>query len=176
MSRSFNNIKDLAKFIETQEGQGAFLAQNEKVLLKNLHEAGKLLEKLLQEQINAYYDSYDPKVYNRTYAFEQSLRLSNPFKTGVNEWSIEVYFDEDLAFHTSSTYQQAYVPTLIDEGWDIRSQTGKDIPRFTHYEGFNYVDKAVSQFNKMNKFGFKVKVMRNGKDMTGFTYSYGKAR
>lgn len=168
-NKSFKNINDLAKFIDSQEGQGVFLGQNEKLLLKNLHQAGQLLERLLQDEIDTYYDSYDPVQYKRTYDFKNSLRLSSPIKSGINEWSIEIYFDEQLADHDG-----AYVPTLIDEGWDIRNKTGKDIPRFTHYEGFNYVNKAVEKFNVQNKFGFQVKVIRDGQDTTGFTYSYGK--
>lgn len=169
MVKPFKNINDLAKFIDSQEGQGVFLGQNEKILLKNLHEAGQLLERLLQDEIDAYYKSYDPVQYVRTYDFQNSLRLSNPIKSGMNEWSIEVYFDGQLADHDG-----AYVPTLIDEGWDNRSKTGKDIPRFTHYEGYNYIKRAVDKFNSINKFGLQVRVMRNGKDTTGFTYSYGK--
>lgn len=169
MVKTFKTIKDLEKFINTKEGQGIFFAQNEKVLLNKLHEAGIELEKLIQDEIDMYYSSYDPVQYNRTYKFKNSLRMSNPIKTGVNEWTIEIYFDKDLADHDG-----AYVPTLIDEGWDYRNRTNKDIYRFTHYEGYNFIEKAVEKFNSQNKYGFKVKVLKDGEDITGFSYSYGR--
>lgn len=169
MVKTFKTIKDLEKFIKTQEGQNIFFAQNEKILLQKLHNAGIQLERLIQDEIDKYYDSYDPVQYERTYRFKSSLRMSNPIKTGTNEWSIEIYFDKDLADH-----EGAYVPTLINEGWDYRNKTDKDIYRFTHYEGYNFINKAVERFNKMNKYGFQVKVIKNGEDITGFTYSYGK--
>jgi hypothetical protein len=49
----------------------------------------------------------------------------------------------------------------------------KPINRFTRFEGTNYIAHAVETFNRVNPYGLKVKMLLNGREISGY-YSYGR--
>lgn len=145
-------MKDLAKFLNSPQGTAQVVGhQNIKHALK---EAADLLYKLLHKQLQSYYNSYEPKVYQRTYGLLNSLRIS-PITHSGNQFSISVYFDKGSATHPSIFGgEEGFTPILLNEGWEWNNNIG--IHRLSYYEGFHFVEHAIAEFNKVNKWGFKI--------------------
>lgn len=162
---TFNNIGDLERWINSSKGQNSLL--NETQIKKALRESARLLEKYMKEELDRYFDSYSPTVYERTGDTLKSFRVSDPKKVGLNDWSIEIYFDDGLANHKSyigSDQPDGYTPWLLEVGWNIEDKVGYSRSMFTKHPGTGYIRKAVAKFNANNPHGFKVNVNFNGKE------------
>lgn len=110
---------------------------------KLLEQEANRLYALISAEIGAYYLSYEPKVYQWTGSLQKSVRI----RTSGDRF--EIYFEPSLAYHPSimpTKYPKAFVPTLIDYGWDW----GKTphINHFTYYEGYHFIEKAVEKFKE----------------------------
>ncbi|KAA9007390.1 hypothetical protein F4V43_02565 [Paenibacillus spiritus] len=151
--KSFNSLSELQKYIGTSQGQQTVMGDKE--VRRSLNEAAQLLEKLLYEQLQAYYDSYTPTVYERTYGLLNSLRISPITQVG-NELQINVYFDRSMATHPSIfDGEDGYVAKLLNDGWQWRKNPA-NIYRLSRYEGFHFIEKAIDEFNSRNRWGFKI--------------------
>lgn len=173
---TFNSIKDLEKWINSQQGQSSIM--NETDIKRILREAGKELEKYLKDELNSYLDSYEPSVYDRTGNTLKSFRVSDPKKISINEWSIEIYFDDGLANHPSvfgGDQPDGYTPWLLHTGWRTKLDSTLDKENFTRFKGTNYITKAVERFNRSNKHGLKVQVYYNNQDVTDENWNYGRS-
>jgi hypothetical protein len=160
---TFNSIKDLEKWIKTNHGQKSTLDENQ--IRKVLSEAGQELQRLMIVELDAYYQSYEPTVYKRTGNTVDSIRVGNPKKISINEWSLAITFDEGLANHPSyisADQPDGYTPWLLEVGWNIEDKVQPSRPMFTKHSGTHYITKAVNKFNQSNKHGLKVSVEHNG--------------
>jgi hypothetical protein len=133
---------------------------------KFLKQEGERLKKYIEEEIAIYKTSYTPKIYIRTGNWENSMELGNPYQDG-NNMIIEIRFNPVLANHPSVIHpedesQQGYVPWLMEVGWHWH-KPHKVIPRFTDFEGTQYIKKAVERYNANNPYGFKIKVYHDNK-------------
>lgn len=170
----FNNLDDLGKHIN---GKGQSSILDDSSVKKILIEAGRTLERYLKEELNSYFNSYEPVEYQRTGYTMESFRVSEPRKVNETEWSIEIYFFDGLANHPSyigDNQPDGYTPWLLHSGWRTKLDSSLNIENFTRFKGTNYITKAVDRFNKSNKYGMKVQVYKGGQDVTGRNYSYGK--
>lgn len=145
------SMGDLAKLISSQQG-AALVATNQQVK-RNLEEAANLLKSLLQQKLQDYYDSYEPLVYERTYALLNSLRVDAVQQKGAL-LSIKVYFDDSATHPSLFGGEAGFTPTLINEGWSWSN--GMNIYHLSHYEGFHFVERALEAFDEQNRWGFKV--------------------
>ena len=121
------------------------LKDAEKILTS---EARKLAD-AIQGRIDAYYASYEPKVYDRTYNFQNNTLRISPVKTEGGKPTIHVYFDPDASTYNSIIPggDSGFVPLLIDGGWAVGKDVWfKDIYRFGHYQGFNIKDAALAEY------------------------------
>lgn len=169
----FSNLDEMAKWIQTQHGQNSILDENH--IVQVLTEAGLELEGLLKEELENYFQSYEPTVYKRTGNTLASIQVGKPRKLTINEWELEIDFDEGLANHPSVFGQEdGYTPWLLNSGWKTKLDSSLDINHFTRFVGTNFITKAVNTFNQNNKYGLIVEVFHNGEDVTGRIYSYGK--
>lgn len=162
---TFNSINDFKKWVDSKQGQQSLLNTDnvKQVLMKE----ARRLEKYLKEELQSYYSSYSPTVYQRTGNTVDSLRVTPPRRLNNSEWSIGIEFDPSLANHYSyigEDQPDGYTPWLLEVGWDIRDKIGYDAPMFTHHKGTKYITKAVERFNKDNPYGLKISVTMNGKD------------
>jgi hypothetical protein len=161
---NFNSIKDLERWINSQHGQNSTL--DEKHIRQVLKEAGNELQKLMIEELKIYFHSYEPTVYERTGATIDSIVIGSPKKISINEWSLEITFDEGKAFHRSyisGDQPDGYTPWLLEVGWNIEDKVQPSRPMFTNHPGTHYIAKAVNRFNSSNEHGLKVTVEHNGK-------------
>jgi hypothetical protein len=163
----FNSIRDLEKFINSSKGQSSAL--DEKHIRTVLTEAGKELERLMIEELNIYFNVVYPessvKVYQRTGNTIKSIQVGKPKKININEWMLEITFDEALANHKSyisADQPDGYTPWLLEVGWNIEDKVQPSRPMFTKHPGTHYITKAVNRFNANNKHGLIVTVEHNG--------------
>ncbi|QJI52493.1 hypothetical protein [Psychrobacillus phage Perkons] len=171
--KEFNSINDLKKYIDSQEGQSAIL--DEKQMVAILKEAGKQLESYMKYELGVFFSSYTPSVYDRTGDTMKSIKVGNPRKVNINEWTLDITFDKGLANHPSVMGQDdGYTPYLLHAGWKTKLDNVYGIENFTRHKGSNYITKAVKRFNTNNKYGLKVQVFYNEKDITNETYNYGR--
>lgn len=149
---NFNSLSDLAKYIGSPAGQQKVFGQKD--VQQALREASKLLKDIMYEELQAYYASYTPTVYERTYELLNSLRISPLTKVG-NEMYIEVYFDREAATHPSIFGgDDAYVAKLLNDGWAWKNNPG--IHHLSYYEGFHFVERSLERFSTENRWGFRI--------------------
>ena len=81
--------------------------------------------------------------------------------------SIDIDFDQESIMHESilnewypGEYEDQYqgdVYKLIRYGWRVRKNVWfKNIPDFGYFDGFDFVDMAVKEFNSNNPYKIKV--------------------
>lgn len=149
--------------------------KNGKTVKETLEEAVDYLYDCMDNQILAYYASYTPKIYERTFDFLDSLYAENFFEARVRGTRIElsVSFRDSMAYHRNLfNDHDSFVPLLINFGWHskkLEAMIGK-IPRLTYYEGFHMVERAIKQFNTQNPFGIHISpddvvAIYNGKEV-----------
>lgn len=122
--------------------------KNNQTLGQYMNNEGKKLYKCIKEEINAYYQSYSPKVYKRTRRFLQALEMSSVTVTPNHKGlQIEIYFAPELAYHPSvfPNGSPGYVPLLIRHGWQWQNDD-LNIYRFTYFEGYDYIEKGIARY------------------------------
>jgi hypothetical protein len=158
---TFNSISDLHNWFNSSHGQNSVIVESQ--IKQVLSDAGRELEHLMIEELNNYFDSYEPKVYKRTGNTIASIRVGEPRKISINQWSLDITFDESLANHPSVFGQeQGYTPWLLEVGWNIENKVVYSRPMFTKHPGTHYIQKAVERFNANNPHGLFVTVEHNG--------------
>lgn len=113
------------------------------------------LKNCIQNQIDNYYSSYFPTTYERTNKFRNSLMVEDfiDFNAINNRIEIKLYFNPDLAWHESYFSDDGgYVPKLINDGWSWDEIISPN-DHFSNYEGFHFIEKGISDYNKSNKYG-----------------------
>lgn len=151
----------MADSIKTQLARivsGRTKTKNGSTIRQNLEKAVDYLYDCVDNYIQEYYLSYSPKRYLRTYDFQDSLYAEDFIHARANGDRIElsVSFRPSMAFHKNIFGDhESYVPLLINSGWyskKLEDRIGY-VPRFTRYEGYHFVEKAVKMFNKTNPYG-----------------------
>lgn len=121
---------------------------------KLLEQEANRLYDLIFLEMTRYYQSYTPKMYNRTMQFYESLRIR------VSGNSFEIYFDPRLAMKKSlfpakgGGNKQVFVPTLLDAGWFY---SGKSY-HFTYYEGYHFIENAVKEFKRTTPLPIQINI------------------
>ncbi len=147
------SLNDLSKHLGTSSGMNMLLNQSNIKLA--LEQAGELLKDCIQIYIDEFYQSYEPHIYTRTYDFQNSLRISPVSSNGIVH-TIGVYFDQDMATHPSLWGgEDGYLPFLLNDGWKWKNDT-TNIYRFSHYDGFHFIEQGIERFNSLNKWKFKI--------------------
>jgi hypothetical protein len=141
---------------------GAALIPDTKLEYLLLQETRRL-KALLAKYIRAYYAHRDPQVYERS---DKSLDETLVVKYSRQEKAAYIYFgkthfDEPWGESVVKGAFQSYgfKPILIDSGWHVNpSARHANVPYFGHYEGYHFIQKAIDEFNKTNKYGLYVYV------------------
>lgn len=122
-------------------------------------EADRFL-KILQEEIDAWYFSYTPTIYNRTYNMRDSISVDDVVRVypSKNQLVIDIVYSDD-AFHKSLCSDNVINSIeLMNEGYKVKSGWHKDIENFGYREGGNFIEKAIARFNKNNPLGIDIKI------------------
>lgn len=128
----------------------------------------------IQYHIDAYYLSYQPKIYERTDGYRHSLYAEDIADIRIvgDTLRIGVGFNLQRAMHPnlSSVYwndydlpimgqHETFVPLMMEMGWyapKLASMLGKHVYRLTYFEGVGAVEEGIKDFNRTNKYGIKI--------------------
>lgn len=123
------------------------------------YEAKRFL-KILQEEIDEWYRSYSPVVYQRTYAMRDSLYAEDFVDIDSSGTQLTVKLKQtDEAMHKSLWGGgEVNALLLMNEGYQVKSGWHKDIPYFGYHEGGHFLEKAVERFKQDNYFDIEIHI------------------
>jgi hypothetical protein len=156
---SFSNQKDLEKYLRSQMKKGGTSGFVDQAKMRNIlnSEAIRFFNILYNEMQKVY--DYTP-VYpeHRSGQFGESLRMGTVEING-NNLSIPIWFDETTSTHDSimKSGEPGYVPILLNYGHRWKSNSGHAY-RFSFFEGYSFVENAITEFNKNNKYGLIIEI------------------
>lgn len=118
----------------------------------------KRLYNLIQKEIDNYYNSYSPVIYDRTGNYRKSLYAEDiaSIKVVGNSLEIGVGFNQSLVIHRNLfDNHYSFVPLLMERGWTAKRLEDRYgvIERFTRFDGIKAVERAIEEFNRTNKYG-----------------------
>ena len=121
------------------------------------YEAKRFL-KILQEEIDDWYMSYSPVVYQRTYAMRDSIYAEDIVDIDTSGMQLTIKIKQtDAAMHKSLWGDgEVNALLLMNEGYQVKSGWHKDIPYFGYREGGHFLEKAVERFEQENYFNIKI--------------------
>lgn len=129
------------------------------------HEARRLYV-CIQRRIDDYYDSYEPKIYRRTYRFQGAIYaedLVNAYVEG-NKIKLSIRFHPSLAYHNTFTPNgNGYVPILLNYGFNnvkLQKYLGakEPIEHLTHLKPQLFIENGILDWNRQNKLGITIDV------------------
>lgn len=126
------------------------------------------LRNCIQARLDAYMNSYQPKIYSRTGALQNSLKVDDILNLKVTgkTMSLDIYFD-DSGYHRSGdgiqgwdgngeTVNTAY---LLNYGYEVEKDVWfKDIPNFGYRSAGHFIEDGIADFEMSNPYGIKIKV------------------
>ena len=126
------------------------------------------LRNCIQARLDAYMNSYQPKIYSRTGALQNSLKVDDILNLKVTgkTMSLDIYFD-DSGYHRSGdgiqgwdgngeTVNTAY---LLNYGYNVEKDVWfKDIPNFGYRSAGHFIEDGIADFEASNPYGIKIKV------------------
>lgn len=158
--------------------------KNGKTVKETLEEAVDYLYECMDNQLLAFYASYTPRKYQRTFDLLDSLYAENFFEARVVGTRIElaVSFRDSMAYHRNLfDDHNSFVPLLVNFGWHsigLEAMIGK-VPHLTYYDGFHMVERAIIQFNQQNPFGIRISpddviAIYNGREVSNDMWLHNK--
>src|SRR5574344_500159 len=136
---------------------GKLKKKNGKTVTQNMQYEAKRLMNCIQEEIDNYYNSYSPTIYNRSFRFQESLYAEDFINIDVKDNMVYIYlrFQSNLAYHDSFSGEDVFVPLLINDGWCWDGYTGSE-DRFKRYDGYHFLEKGIEKWNQSNSMRLKV--------------------
>lgn len=133
---------------------------NGKTLEQQMKYEAKRFLKILQEEIDDWYDSYSPVVYQRTYTMRNSIDVEDYVDIDFSDMQITVNIKQTSAAMHKSLWGNGSVNalTLMNEGYHVKSGWFKDIPYFGYREGGHFIEKAIKRFEQDNYFNIKIQI------------------
>lgn len=130
----------------------------------------------IQEKIEEYYDSYEPKIYKRTYRFMGALYAEDLVDIRVVGTQIQLFlrFHPALAYHDTWTSNgNGYVPILLNYGFEnkeLEKYLGKPIEHVTYLKPQLFIENGIMDWNRTNKLGLTIDVtaIYNGRQFSLF--------
>lgn len=136
--------------------------KNGKTLEQMLMEAVDYLYICIQSEIDSMYEEYIPKVYERRSYFD-SLRSSLYVEDFIdarikgNTIELSLKFSSNVWAWNFNHTHKSNVAVLMNEGWQWDNWIENDVWRFTHYEGYHFIQNGIAKFNKHNHWGVKIR-------------------
>lgn len=126
------------------------------------------LRNCIQARLDAYMNSYQPKIYSRTGALQNSLKVDDILNLKVTgkTMSLDIYFD-DSGYHRSGDGVQGWdgngetvnTAYLLNYGYEVEKDVWfKDIPNFGYRSAGHFIEDGIADFEASNPYGIKIKV------------------
>lgn len=150
-----NPIKSNSYFFETE-------AEARLVLLRE----AKVLRDVARKAWRRYLNSYTPKKYVRTGRSFDSIQIGEIRRIGANEWGIDVYFKNDLAYHDSvlgKNQPKGHSIYLLSAGWKSEKLERKiGVKRnFTRHEPTGYLHEVSKLYKAKKHKGISLEIQWN---------------
>lgn len=158
------------------KSKGAYF-QTDAEAIRVLTAEGKKLERIARKVWQQYMASYSPKEYRRTGKSLRAIKLKGIKNHGGGMYSIELTWENSLAYHDSWLYTEGYTSTnkkghsimLIGTGWHSKKLEAiyrKKIYRHTYWSwdggGGNYLNAVVNQYKATSDKRVQVEVQWSG--------------
>jgi len=134
--------------------------------IKALEAEGRKLKYIAIKVWRRYLASYKPVFYVRTRKSQKSIKLGKVKKVGLNEYGIEVTYDNGLVYHDSvigKEQPQGHAIMLISTGWTVKKGCHKNIKHFGYRDGFNYLGKVQEEYDKVKDARINLEIQWIGK-------------
>lgn len=142
--------------------------KNGKTYSQVMVEEATRLRDCIQARLDEYMNSYQPKIYKRTGALQNSLKVDDILNLKVTgkTMSLDIYFDSS-GYHQSGdgiqgwdgngeTVNTAY---LLNYGYEVKEDVWfKDIPYFGYRPAGHFIEDGIADFEMNNPYGIKIKV------------------
>ena len=146
---------------------------NGRTLAENLYSEANRLRDCIQNRLDIYMNTHQPKMYDRTGNLENSLKVDDflSIKVVGNSLEIDIFFD-DGAIHKSGdgikgwsgNGDEVNVAYLLNYGYRVEKDVWfKNIPYFGFRPAANFVEDGIDDFNATNTLGINITKKFNGK-------------
>ena len=145
---------------------------NGRTLAENLYIEANRLRDCIQNRLDIYMATHQPKMYDRTGNLENSLKVDDFLSIRVvgNSLEIDIFFD-DGAIHKSGdgikgwsgNGDEVNVAYLLNYGYRVEKDVWfKNIPYFGFRPAANFVEDGINDFNATNTLGINIIKKFNG--------------
>ena len=145
---------------------------NGRTLAENLYSEANRLRDCIQNRLDIYMATHQPKMYDRTGNLENSLKVDDflSIKVVGNSLEIDIFFD-DGAIHKSGdgikgwsgNGDEVNVAYLLNYGYRVEKDVWfKNIPYFGFRPAANFVEDGIDDFNATNTLGINITKKFNG--------------
>ena len=130
---------------------------------KELKRHARFLANCIMYRLDQVYDSYTPKIYNRTYDLYNSVYVDDKVFAEVSSTgaslSIKVCFD-DGAWHQGLDGKKVNTAVLLNEGWQTHGAFA-NVPYFGFREPTHFIELAVEDYKRGVPKPFDVKINKD---------------
>ena len=146
---------------------------NGRTLAENLYSEANRLRDCIQNRLDIYMNTHQPKMYKRTGGLEGSLTVDDILSIRVvgNTLEIDIFFDEGSIHKSgdgikgwSGNGDEVNVAYLLNYGYRVEKDVWfKNIPYFGFRPAANFVEDGIDDFNATNTLGINITKKFNGK-------------
>ena len=137
---------------------------NGKTVEQTLMEAVDYLYICIQNEIDAMYESYTPRFYERrpwNKGLRTALKAEDFLDARIKNDRIEVSLKFSANVWTLNFDGTHESPTniLMNYGWKaprLENYIGHEVYRLTYFEGWHFIENGIATFNRNNKWGVKI--------------------
>lgn len=118
---------------------------------------------ILQKYIDKFYLDYDPVVYERTYGLYNSIYPEDIADVEINDSQIIIKIKRDEGSFGQSMFNDSNVDLmwLLNDGYKVKKNVWfSNIEYFGYRDGFHFIEKAVNEFKRTNKYNLSIEVHR----------------
>ena len=137
--------------------------KNGNTVADELRKHAKILADYIQRALDDVYESYNPKVYRRSYALYDSLYIDDVIKVDVSakgaNLSIRLSFDENV-MHENFYGEDSNVAALLNEGWSWKNSS-VNIPYLSSREGTHFIERGIEEYKRSVRKPFAVRFIIN---------------
>ena len=153
-----SNLKESLKNLDISK----LKLKNGKSVETELKRHAAILADCILDQLDKVYDSYEPKIYKRTYNLYNSVYIDDKVVAEVTakgaSLSITVGFDEG-ALHTGLDGKIVNTAVLLNEGWQTHGKFA-NVPYFGYREPTHFIE-AIEAYKQKVSDPFEVQINKN---------------
>lgn len=142
---------------------------NGKSVEDELKRHARILADCIMDELDQIYDSYEPKIYHRSYDLYNALDVDKTVKVDVSasgaKLSIGISFDDGV-LHESFDGGMVNVAWLINDGFQTHGRFA-NVPMLGYRSATNYIEHGIEKYKNSVSNPFPVKLTK-GTEVTYF--------